>query len=128
MSWMKTRVQQEVERNKEVYKNRRGAYVTEKTIEYVVDEIKSALTPNMAEDITEYGSSRIELNTIELYRNPYLYKSTKDALLYYRGRMGDYGLSDVLVIDRRCDFDDLLKALSIEFDSWRVNITNNLED
>ena len=128
MSWMKTRVQQEVARNKEAFKNRRDAYVTEQTIEYVVEQIKGALTPNMAEDIDEYGGSRIELNSIELYRNPYLYKSTKDALLYYRGRMGDYGVSDILVIDRRCDFGDLLKALEFEFGSYRVTIHNRLED
>lgn len=118
--WTEARKAQEIERNKEVYKNRRAKYVTEKTIEYVVKEINSALVPSMAEDIDEYGNSRIELEDIRFY------KEGKYTILSYHGRMGDYGISDLLVIDRRCDVDELIKVLRWEFGKWNVEIINEL--
>lgn len=127
MSWMKNKIQEESKKNKEIFKNRKTKYVTEKTIENVVDEICEALLPNSGEEVNKYGVKRVELNNIRLYRNDYLYKNQEDALLYYDGVMGDYGFRDILVIDRRCDFNDLLKALSIEFGSHRVNIVNEID-
>lgn len=118
--WIDARREQEIARNKEVYRNRRGKYVTEKTIEYVVKEINQSLIPNMAEDIDEYGNSRIELNDIRFYNHG------KHIILSYHGRMGDYGISDILVIDRRCDLDELIKSLRFEFSKWYVDIINDL--
>lgn len=121
--WIDEKREREIARNKEVYRNRRAKYVTEKTIEYVVKDINNSLIPDCrGEDIDEYGNSRIELEDIRFYNHG------KHIILSYHGRMGDYGISDILVIDRRCDLNELISTLRFEFRDWNVKIINDLGD
>lgn len=89
----------------ELFIRRRSKYVTDMTMELLIEEIDDALTPNMYEHYNEYGHARIELETIEISKNRYGYT------LWYHGRMGDYGLSSTVYLNRKCDVQAIARAL-----------------
>ena len=92
--------------------------VTKETIKEVIEELDSALTPNMAENWDEYGHSRIELNDIDIRQNRYGY------ILSYYGRMGDYGLNSEVYIHKNCDVQLLKQKLRDRYyRKYRTDVT-----
>lgn len=91
------------------FARRRTKYVTDETIKMLISEIDDALTPNMYEHYNEYGHERIELETVEIRKNKYGYT------LWYDGRMGDYGLSSTIYLNKKCDVDAVIDALKSRY-------------
>lgn len=94
----------------EKFKYRRTPYITEKSIEEIVQDIRDCMTPSVDGDlIDEYGHERLELECIELRQNAYGYE------VYHHGRMGDYGWSSTIRLHRNCDMDAVESALRKKF-------------
>lgn len=101
----------------ELFIRRKSKYVTDMTIDLLIEEIDDALTPNMCEHYDEYGHERIELETIEIRKNKYGYT------LWYHGRMGDYGLSSTVYLNRKCNVEEIASALRNRYyKTYRTNI------
>ena len=94
----------------EKFKYRRTPYITEKSIEEVLEDIEDCMTPSVDGDvIDEYGHRRLELESIELRRNMLGFE------VYHHGRMGDYGWSSTVRLHRNCDMGLMESALRNRF-------------
>ena len=87
------------------FNRKRTKFVTNETLKVIISNIDDALTPNMCEHYDEYGHVRIELETIEISKNKYGYT------MWYHGRMGDYGLSSTVYLNKKCDVEEIANAL-----------------
>lgn len=102
----------------EKFKYRRTPYITEKSIEEVVEDIISCMTPSVEGDvIDEYGHRRLELEKIVLDKNDFGFE------VYHYGRMGDYGWTSTVRLHRNCDMKMMESALRSKFrTSFKIKI------
>lgn len=103
--WIDLTIAQGKKANKEQFKNRRSKYVTEKTVEYIKRDIYDSFMSGTG--INEYGQVRRELRNLDLYYSD----SEKIYILSYHGRVGDYGVSEKIVLDRRVDLEEIKKLM-----------------
>lgn len=101
----------QITHNKERFYKRRTKYVTEETKKDIFDSTMNAL--NQGHGINEYGDERRELQGMRLYYSAYY-----DANVYsYDGKVGDWGIGQTIILDRRADTDELKKFLEL-FRKW----------